>query len=85
MARGSSPSQHLARDELRMVVRDALDRMSFNDREVLVTWYLEQLDVSEIAAVLGVTEAAVKSRHRRALERLQRILRNELPENSRWS
>jgi DNA-directed RNA polymerase specialized sigma24 family protein len=46
---------------------------------VLVLRYLEQLATREIAAVLGIKEAAVKTRHRRALERLRRRL-DEQPE-----
>jgi len=36
--------------------------------------YLEQLSTREIAAVLGLTEGAVKVRHLRALERLRGVL-----------
>jgi DNA-directed RNA polymerase specialized sigma24 family protein len=36
--------------------------------------HLEQLSTSQSAAVLGITEAAVKARHVRALDRLQRQL-----------
>ncbi len=45
--------------------------MAAGDREVIVLRYLEQLSVCEIAAVLGVSEGAVKSRHMRALLRLR--------------
>jgi RNA polymerase sigma-70 factor (ECF subfamily) len=71
---GSSPSARLLAAELRERVRAALESLEPNDREVLVLRYLEQLTTKEIAAVLGITEAAVKTRHRRALERLRRRL-----------
>ncbi len=80
VAVGSSPSQRLARHELRVRVRQALDHMPWHDREVLVMRYLEQLSVRDIAAILGLTESGVKSRHRRALERLQGILEGEFRE-----
>ena len=35
---------------------------------------LEQLPVAEIAAILGLTEGAVKVRHLRALQRLRSVL-----------
>ena len=80
VAVGSSPSQRLARHELREGVRQALYRMPWNDREVLVLRYLEQLSLHDIAAILELTESGVKSRHRRALERLQAMLEDEFRE-----
>lgn len=71
---GTSPSAHLLAAELRDRVRSALESLEPRDREVLVLRYLEQLTSKEIGAVLGISEAAVKTRHRRALERLRRRL-----------
>jgi RNA polymerase sigma-70 factor (ECF subfamily) len=71
VASGTSPSGRMARDELRERVHRALDRLAPHDREVLVLRHLEQLTVAETAAVLEIGEEAVKSRHRRALERLR--------------
>jgi RNA polymerase sigma-70 factor (ECF subfamily) len=71
---GTSPSQGLLRDELRQRLRQALDRLSRNDREVLVMCYLEDLSFAEIAAILGITEGAVKVRHFRALERIRKLM-----------
>jgi RNA polymerase sigma-70 factor (ECF subfamily) len=70
----SSPSQSLMRRERRQRVRDALERLSESDRELLVLMYLEQLSTAEASAVLGVSERAVTMRHLRALDRLRRIL-----------
>src|SRR5262249_33288078 len=60
---GSSPSKHLLREELRARVRAALEQLPERDREVLVLRYLEQLSTKETAAVLGINEPAVKTRH----------------------
>jgi RNA polymerase sigma-70 factor (ECF subfamily) len=73
----TSPSKQLLRQEQRQQVRDALGRLGERDREVLVLRYLEQLSVAEIAAVVGTTEGAVKTRHARALLRLQALLGEE--------
>jgi RNA polymerase sigma-70 factor (ECF subfamily) len=43
-------------------------------REVLVLRYLEQMSLADIAAVLQISENAVKSRHARALLRLEALL-----------
>lgn len=74
---GTSPSQRAIRGEQRERVRAALNEMSPDDREVLVLWYLEQLPVDEIAAILELTASGVKSRHRRALLRLTDRLGDE--------
>jgi RNA polymerase sigma-70 factor (ECF subfamily) len=73
-ASGTSPSRHAVREELRQGVRRALDQLGERDREVLVLRYLEQMPLAEIAAVLGISEGAVKARHARALIRLQALL-----------
>jgi RNA polymerase sigma-70 factor (ECF subfamily) len=74
---GTSPSRHALREEVRLRVRAALERLGERDREVLVLRYLEQMSLAEIAAVLGTTEGAVKARHARALLRLHAHLGNE--------
>ncbi len=62
------------RAETREQVRAALIRLPERDREVLVTYHLEQLTAGEIDEVLGITEEAVRSRQRRALRRITRLL-----------
>jgi RNA polymerase sigma-70 factor (ECF subfamily) len=74
----SSPSRRLLREELRERVRAALDRLAARDREVLILRHLEQLTTLETAAVLTISEGAVKLRHLRALERLRAVLDPDL-------
>jgi RNA polymerase sigma-70 factor (ECF subfamily) len=74
LASGSSPSRQAMREELHRRVQVALAQLAERDREVLVMRYLEQLSTREIAAVLGIAEGAVKTRHLRALERLRKLL-----------
>jgi RNA polymerase sigma-70 factor (ECF subfamily) len=73
-ATGTSPSQEMVRKETLAAVQGALLELPEIDREVLVLRYLEQLSTAETAAVLQLSEAAVKMRHRRALERLSQHL-----------
>lgn len=74
---GSSPSVQAVREELRRRVQAALARLPERDREVLVLRHLEQLPTAEAAAVLGIGEAAFKSRHLRAVQRLRGLLGEE--------
>jgi RNA polymerase sigma-70 factor (ECF subfamily) len=77
---GAGPSELARREEHRVLVRAALERLSERDRELLVLRHLEQMAVKEIAAVLGVSEGAVKTRTLRALQRLRTLLGKDLSE-----
>jgi RNA polymerase sigma-70 factor (ECF subfamily) len=78
MDQGSNPSARLRRESERNRVRAALTLLGENDREVLALRHLEQLSVREIAAVLGISDGAVKVRHLRALKRLRDLLAGDL-------
>lgn len=76
---GTHPSGRLVRKEVQNRVRQALDRLEHQNREVVILRHLEHLKLQEIAAVLEITEAAVRSRYRRAVEHLHRLLTEEFP------
>jgi RNA polymerase sigma-70 factor (ECF subfamily) len=74
LAGDTSPSRRLMRDERRAELRSALQELDPKDREVLVLRHLEQMDTAEVAAVLGLSEGAVRTRQYRALLRLRALL-----------
>ena len=74
LARTSSPSLRLRRQERSDRVRAALAALPEADREVLVLRILEGLPTRQAAEVLGITEVAVRSRQVRALDRLKVLL-----------
>jgi RNA polymerase sigma-70 factor (ECF subfamily) len=74
LARGTSPSGRLIRQELRDRLQAALAQLAPGDREILVMRNLEQMPAAEIAAVLGIKEGTARVRHLRALERLRALL-----------
>ena len=80
VARSSSPSSGLRRSERRKLAQKLLAQLGAREREVLVLRYLEHLSTREIGAVLGLTEAGVKSRHLRALRQLRDLLGDEVGE-----
>jgi len=82
-ARTSSPSAGLRRQERRDRVRAALAALPEPDREVLVLRILEALPTREAAAVLGISEVAVRSRQVRALDRLKALLGPDFLEGER--
>jgi RNA polymerase sigma-70 factor (ECF subfamily) len=74
----TTPSQAAVKAETRMIVQDALNNMDPVDREVLALKHFEQLSMSEMASVLGMSKAGVGSRYLRAIKRLREML-SQLP------
>lgn len=71
---GSDPAGRLARIETGDQIRRALGRLAKEDREVLVLRFLEHLSAPEIAAILGINEAALRMRQLRALQRFEKLI-----------
>jgi RNA polymerase sigma factor (sigma-70 family) len=55
-------------------VMEMLDRMAPNDREVLLLAGWEELEVTQIAEVIGISQVAARSRLHRARRRLGKML-----------
>jgi RNA polymerase sigma-70 factor (ECF subfamily) len=70
----SSPSRRIEKMEVKKQVKDALEQLAPDDREILVLKYLDELTAPEIAAVLNVTERTVWRRHTRAVEQIGKLL-----------
>ena len=77
---GDHPGAALDRDTTRESVRQALERLSPEFREVIVLRELEGLSYKEISDVAGVPVGTVMSRLARARKRLQEALRPEQQE-----
>ena len=70
----TTPSQAAIKAETRIYVQEALNSMDPIDREVLALKHFEQLSMSEIGQVLGLSKAAAGSRYLRAIKRLREIM-----------
>jgi RNA polymerase sigma-70 factor (ECF subfamily) len=68
------PAEHVLVAERRRRVRDALDRLSSDERRVVELAYFKGRSHTEIAAELGLPLGTVKTRIRLALLRLERML-----------
>jgi RNA polymerase sigma factor (sigma-70 family) len=75
----AAPADEAAQRELRWIVTDALRCLPRDSRTVLVLFYYDGLTVRQIAAKLGVTAAAVKSRLHKGRGQLGRLLAAEYP------
>jgi RNA polymerase sigma-70 factor, ECF subfamily len=72
------PSETLERQEVRSLIRRALDALPLPYREVFVLRELEERNVQETAETLGITTASVKMRLHRARLMLQKQLAPDL-------
>jgi RNA polymerase sigma-70 factor, ECF subfamily len=76
-ANDTSPSNHLARKEFHIRLREAIISLPSKDRDILLMRHIDQLGTDEIAEALGITQGAVKARLLRALLRLRGVLGSE--------
>jgi RNA polymerase sigma-70 factor (ECF subfamily) len=74
LGKHTSPTQAAIRAERMLRLQEALNTMDATDREVLTLRHFEQLNRTEVAQVLGITEDAAAKRYIRALKRLKEIL-----------
>jgi RNA polymerase sigma-70 factor, ECF subfamily len=73
-AEGVSPHEQLEQDEAERLVQEAINKLSENQRTVLLLNRYEGLSYQEIARVLGCSVAAVESRLHQAKKNLSRQL-----------
>jgi RNA polymerase sigma-70 factor, ECF subfamily len=72
-----SPSRHVVHQELLARLGHAIAQLPPTDHEIIVLKHLEEMSFSEAAVVLGLSDEAVRSRYRRAVLRLHRMLSDE--------
>lgn len=71
------PEVLLARDERDKLVDTVLDALSPEDREIMLLHYGEDMTFESISTLLKKPLNTVKSRHRRAIIKLQHLFKNE--------
>jgi RNA polymerase sigma-70 factor (ECF subfamily) len=69
-----TPASAALQEELRQRLQEAVGRLEEADREVILMRHYEQLSNQDVAASLGLTEAAASMRYLRALRRLRKGL-----------
>jgi len=82
------PAETLEREEVGAILREAVDALPEIYRNVVLLRDIEEMDVRETAAALGISEGAVKVRLHRARAMLQRELAPKLkgfaPKRRSW-
>jgi RNA polymerase sigma-70 factor, ECF subfamily len=74
------PARHMEADELRHILRQALQSLAPDQRAVLVLAVIDQKDYESIAASLGIPIGTVRSRLNRSRKALREVLVRLLPE-----
>ena len=69
-----TPASAAIRQELQKRFQEVLGTLGEDDREVILMRHFEMLSNQEVAAALGLTEAAASMRYLRALRRLRSLL-----------
>ena len=69
-----TPATEAIQQELGRRLTEAVDRLSDDDREVILMRHTEQMSNQDVANALGLTEAAASMRYLRALRRLRAVL-----------
>lgn len=71
----SSPLEQYEEQDRRARLAKAVDKLSLRERQVVALYYLEELTMKEIGAILGVTESRVSQLRTQAVIRLRNYLR----------
>jgi RNA polymerase sigma-70 factor (ECF subfamily) len=72
-----TPATAAVRHELQRRMQQAVAELDEDDREIILMRHYEQLSNQEVAAALGLSEAAASMRHLRAVRRLREALQGE--------
>lgn len=72
---GSDPQHLLQDDRMRHALVDAIKKLPEREQLVMSLYYEEDMNLKEIAAVLGVTESRVCQLHSQSIARLRVKLR----------
>lgn len=70
--RFDSPEEVIEKDELKKVLKDAMELLTEKERTVILLYYYEDLTLKEISNVLEVSESRISQLHTRALQKLKK-------------
>lgn len=73
----ASPERQAEQREVQRIVGEAVEALPFKHRIVVILFYVQDMDLSEIAALLNVPPGTVKSRLYYARGRLRQLLEND--------
>ncbi len=66
-----APEEVVEKEELKNVLRDALELLTEKEKKVILLYYYDELTLKEISNVLEVSESRVSQLHTRALQKMK--------------
>jgi len=72
-----SPEERLEQEELKTLVRRAVDKLPENEQKLLIAYYYESKTLQEAGEVIGQSKSWASRLHARAIERLKEFLADE--------
>jgi RNA polymerase sigma-70 factor, ECF subfamily len=79
----ANPEGELERAQAAQLVRAALERIPFKQREVVVLYELEEMEGADIAELLGIPVNTVWTRLHHGRNRLQELMRKQIDRSAR--
>ena len=65
------PEDAVEKEELKKKLAEALEILTDKEKQVIVMYYYEEMNLKEIAAVLSVTESRISQLHTKALQKMK--------------
>lgn len=72
----AQPEETIQEEELKNVLKDAMDLLTEKERKVILLYYYEELTLKEISNILGVSESRVSQLHTKALLKMRKKMGN---------
>ena len=66
----------IEQNELKLMMKEALETLTERERKVIVLYYYEELTLKEVSHILGVSESRVSQLHTKGLQKMKKRLGN---------
>ena len=68
------PEDNITKQELSEKLKDALEKLTEKEKQVILLYYYEDMTLKEISAALEVSESRVSQLHTKALTKMRNVL-----------
>ena len=70
----SNPEEDYLKKELTQKLQDSMSKLLENERKVILMYYYEDLTMLEISKVINVSESRISQLHKRALDKMRKLM-----------